>query len=424
MIVLGWRAVGARPGVPTLARRPGRAWRTWKAPPCWRRRINPLFGTNGVVTTGVRGSGNDQAAVVSILPSGKILAAGDTAYSQFSNVLSLARYNANGTLDTSFGVGGRVLADFFPGAFQELTTVTGLAVQPDGKYVVAATAAGYDVNFNWVSQIALVRYLPNGSLDTSFGSGGVVLSNAFETTYTDGTPLSDGAHGVALQPDGHIVVSGSVFEPDAGGQWRSVVALAYFNRAGGLDTSFGTQGVVTTTLAAQNAGGNDIAGLPDGSVVVAATSVSDAYEIGSYNVLAYDPHGSLYPWFGNHGVATSTISNAPAGTYGNDGFNDINRVGHIAVGPLGTIDVTGVSYTSTTDGLSQASYAVVQFTPGARSTRCSAVRGRGSPHPVGLRGVRPERGPDRAGRRLDRGDRHGGQLRAVRDAVDRPRTFR
>src|SRR5262245_21820056 len=179
--------------------------------------LDPYFGTHGLVTTGVRGSGNDQAAAVAILPSGKILAAGATADSPFSDVVSVARYNANGSLDTSFGAGGRLVTNFLPGSFQEQTTVTGLAVQPDGKYVVAATLAGYDANFNYFRGIALARYLPSGSLDTSFGSGGLVLSEAFLSTdsdgnpYTDGmgNPVSDGAHGVALQPNGAIVVTGS-----------------------------------------------------------------------------------------------------------------------------------------------------------------------------------------------------------------------
>jgi uncharacterized delta-60 repeat protein len=325
--------------------------------------LNTAFGTGGLVTTGVRGSGNDQAAVVAVLPSGKILAAGETAYSPFNDFVSLARYNANGSLDPSFGTGGRLVTDFLPGQFSEQTTVTGLAVQPDGKYVVAATVTGLDANFNTVSFIALARYRPDGSLDTSFGSGGLALSTAFEATDSYGNPVySDGAHGVALQPDGHIVVSGSALVNDATGQPREVVALAYFNRAGALDPSFGAQGVVTTTLAGQSAGGNDIVGLPDGSVLVGATSISDAYEVGSYNVLAYDRHGSLIPSFGNNGVATLTLSNAPAGYYGNDGLGNINRVGHIVVGPLGKIDVSGIDYYQDASGSSVANYAVVQFT--------------------------------------------------------------
>jgi uncharacterized delta-60 repeat protein len=187
--------------------------------------LNTAFGTNGVVTTGVRGSGNDQAAIVSVLPSGKILAVGDTAYSSFNDVLSLARYNANGTLDTSFGTGGRVLTDFMPGSFLEQTTVTGLAIQPDGKFVVAATLTGYDANYNYVSQIALARYLPNGSLDTSFGNGGEVISEAFLTTDAYGNVYCDGAHGVALMPNGDIVVSGSELLPDASGNDSDVEHL-------------------------------------------------------------------------------------------------------------------------------------------------------------------------------------------------------
>lgn len=326
--------------------------------------LNSAFGAGGVVTTGVRGSGDDQAAIVSVLPSGKILAAGETAFAPFNNVVSLARYNANGSLDTSFGIGGRVVTDFLPGQFAEASAVTGLVVQPDGKYVVAATVNGFDANYNTVNFIAMARYLPNGSLDTSFGIGGVVLSSAFEATDSYGTPAySDGAHGVAMGPNGDLVVSGSAGVTNPDGSSGYGVALAYFTRSGALDTTIGNQGVVTTVLPGASAGGNDIVGLPGGSVLVGATSVSNDSRIGSFDVLAYDPRGQLIGGFGHGGIASFTTSNGPAGSYGNDGLYNTDHVGHIAVGPLGTIDVAGVDYHQDSSGLSQAEYAVVQFTP-------------------------------------------------------------
>src|SRR3990172_3480045 len=90
-----------------------------------------------------------------------------------------------GDLDRSFGSGGTVISDF--GGF----SAASLALQPDGKMVVAG-GSGFD--------FALARYNADGSLDAGFGSGGMVT-----TDFGDW----DGAHAVAIQADGKIVVAGS-----------------------------------------------------------------------------------------------------------------------------------------------------------------------------------------------------------------------
>src|SRR5439155_1317723 len=133
---------------------------------------------------------------------------------------ALVRYNTNGTLDATFGTGGKV------------TTAVGtsddaayaLAIQADGKLVAAgATDDGSNYDF------ALVRYNANGSPDTTFGTGGKV-------TTAIGT-RDDVASAVAVQADGKLVAAG-----DTGDGGNNYFALARYNANGTLDATFGTGG--------------------------------------------------------------------------------------------------------------------------------------------------------------------------------------
>src|SRR6266536_6168109 len=146
--------------------------------------LDPSFGTGGQVTTDF--GGFDSAQAVAVQSDGKILAAGSSGGGDFA----LARYNADGTLDSTFGSGGKLTTDF--GGFD---VALGVALQADGK-IVAVGGGGSGSDF------ALARYNADGSLDASFGSGGMVTTDfgGFEA-----------ATAVAIQGDGKIVVTGSTF---------------------------------------------------------------------------------------------------------------------------------------------------------------------------------------------------------------------
>jgi uncharacterized delta-60 repeat protein len=152
--------------------------------------LDMTFGTGGIITTDFGGS--DGARDVVIQPDGKIVAAGGSRSDDFeddSGVFALARYNADGTLDATFGSGGKVTTDVGQPSY-----APGLALQADGKIV----AAGSSVQL-FIRDFALVRYNTNGTLDTTFGAGGII------TTDFGG---SDGARDVVIQPDGKIVAAG------------------------------------------------------------------------------------------------------------------------------------------------------------------------------------------------------------------------
>jgi uncharacterized delta-60 repeat protein len=188
-----------------------------------------------------------------------------------------------GDLDPSFGSGGVVTGSE--------SSISALAVQPDGKSVTAGTGRG---------GLLLARYLPDGAPDPSFGEGGSVVTKVPDSSF-----ISVAA--VALQPDGKIVVAGYAFLPE-----DSVFLLARFNANGSLDGSFGTDGMTTTvvpvTAHPQDPGGaqaDALALLPDRRILVGGSvswTEGPDQALRSVPALArYEPDGSLDTTFGDGG---------------------------------------------------------------------------------------------------------------------------
>ena len=155
----------------------------------------PASAQAGKLTTDFGGIAEDQAAALVLQPDGKLVAAGSFQFLGFDGTahlnFALARYLPDGRLDPSFGTGGKLTTDFgglFNGA-------SALVLQPDGKLV----AAGHGGFSETEEDFALVRYLPDGRLDPSFGTGGKLT--------TDVGAFS-GASALVLQPDGKLVAAG------------------------------------------------------------------------------------------------------------------------------------------------------------------------------------------------------------------------
>jgi uncharacterized delta-60 repeat protein len=182
-------------------------------------------------------------------PDGKIVAAG-IAFANFAPFgsngdFALARYNADGGVDTAFGSGGRLTTDF-NGSEDEARAV---AIQSDGKIVAAGSSGAFP-------EFALARYNPDGSLDSSFGIGGEVTTNV--------SPIpGNGARAVAIDSGGKILAAGSAFT-FAG---RDDFALVRYTAAGALDSGFGTGGKIITDFSGGNDRANAIALQPDGRIV-------------------------------------------------------------------------------------------------------------------------------------------------------------
>jgi uncharacterized delta-60 repeat protein len=198
--------------------------------------IDTGFGKAGIVN--LENPGPTQLAVQS---NGKILVASGEAARLISRPLpaaqagTIARYNSNGTLDKTFGVSGVV---------GSVASASALLLQSDGKIVIAgaitsklnAPQTASDVGFG------LVRYDSNGSVDSSFGNGGVAI-----TDFGVKAPAT-GAFAVAIQANGDIVAAGAAGMLTGGQLSASSLGLARYTSAGTLDTSFGTGGKVLTPI--------------------------------------------------------------------------------------------------------------------------------------------------------------------------------
>jgi uncharacterized delta-60 repeat protein len=206
-----------------------------------RGRLDPSFGGDGIATTNFSVH-EDQVTALALQEDGKIVAAGETA---FASEWGLARFNSDGTLDPSFSADGKVTTDFVAG---EMDWPSGIALQEDGRIVVAGRAADLDGGF------ALARYETTGALDQSFDEDGRVTTNF--------GPDFEVAWDVAIQTDGRIVAAG-----DALGSF----ALARYGIDGGLDATFGGDGRVTTSVTGCCDIATAVAIQGDGRIVAAGT---------------------------------------------------------------------------------------------------------------------------------------------------------
>jgi len=235
--------------------------------------LDDSFDSDGIVTTAFdltgAGKGTAEGHSVAIQSDGKIIIAGYAWY--FSeNEFVLARYNTDGSLDSTFSLDGKVVTDFG----HEGEEGYSVAIQSDGKIIVAGKTG-----FSASSDFALIRYNTDGSLDSSFGISGYVT-----------TPIGTAqevAYDLEIQSDGKIVAIGSFYN---GSDYE--FALVRYRNDGSLDTSFDTGGIVTTDIGIGDDNGKSIAIQSDGKIVVVGW-VDNGF---SHNILAiarYNINGSL-----------------------------------------------------------------------------------------------------------------------------------
>jgi uncharacterized delta-60 repeat protein len=230
------------------------------------------------------------ASSVAVQADGKIVVTGD--YGNISNSgLAVLRFRADGSLDASFDGDGKVSTDLL------WSRAGSGAVQTDGKIVVVGCDQVYDDVFLWHFVLAVTRFNADGSLDKSFDGDGRLTA-----VFGDAESMADG---VAIQRDGRIVVAGEY----AGGGVEASVALARLNANGSLDKSFDGDGKVIATVPMSRDSGSDVAIQPDGKIVVAGSSYD-----GSGNALAvtrYSPDGTLDKSFSGDGKAITAVDGIP-----------------------------------------------------------------------------------------------------------------
>ena len=284
------------------------------------------FGNGGALTTSFGGNFAAASAIM-IQPDGKIVVAGTVDFNPDNPTsgldFALARYTANGTLDATFGKGGKVVFDFF-GSFDQ---ANGAVLQPDGKIIVVGSTS-YD-SFNRDIGFALVRFNADGSTDFGFGTGGKQITDFFGA--------GANANGIVLQPDGKFVVAGTASD-SATRPVATDIAVARYNADGSLDATFGTGGQTAIPFAASaTEQGNALALSDDGKIVVAGAAFKTFATPPDFALVRYNSDGTIDTGFGSGGTITTDVA----------GDTDVAQA--IAIQADGKIVAAGRSFRSNFD---------------------------------------------------------------------------
>jgi uncharacterized delta-60 repeat protein len=260
--------------------------------------LDTTFGTGGEQTISF---GADQAAYgqsVVVQPDGKIVVAGYTSsLGTPSSAFAIARLNPDGSIDTTFGVGGKQSLSFAT----PYAVATSLALQSDGKIVVAGNAQQATL----ISAYAVVRLNPDGSPDRTFGTGG-------EQMLTFAGTVHDTAAAVLVQPGGKIILAGQAEfgTPYVGS--ASEAGIARLNGDGSLDRSFGTGGEALFTFGMPSGAGDfemasSLALEADGKLVVAGDAYQPNARTAEFGLARLNPDGSFDATFAGGGRITTSF---------------------------------------------------------------------------------------------------------------------
>jgi uncharacterized delta-60 repeat protein len=255
--------------------------------------LDITFG-NGGKTTGTFDNVNaniSSGAATALQSDGKIIVAGQVSFSASNNFCGIARYNANGSIDASFGNGGRVSTDVNTKHYSELKAV---AIQADGKIVVAGNTTnllGTNLDFT------VIRYKTNGNLDSTFGTNGVVT--------LDFGNSDDFARSIAIQNDGKIIVGG-----DAKVSGNVDFAAARLNTNGTLDNGFGLNGKINIDFESNYDQADAMLLQPDGKILLGGFYTVSTNTHFAFGLVRLTSAGVLDANFGTNGKAKLDFSNS------------------------------------------------------------------------------------------------------------------
>lgn len=263
------------------------------------------FGAGGHVTTAI--GSNDAAVGLALQPDGKIVVAGTTGPTGASTDIAVARYNPDGSLDSTFDGDGKLITIFDVSPQRIVTTARAVAVQDDGRIVVT----GLGGPPNQFTYIPVARYQPDGSLDRSFNRTGKLL-----------IPVGNGGgYDLRIRDDGKLVIAGQCVQGNS-----PVTCLLRLETGGHPDLTFNGTGKVTVNHGPGNSNAVSLALRPDGKMIVGAFA-SDSHNR-NFATLRVNEDGSLDPAWGFNGITSISL-----GEY--DSF------GSLAVDPLGQVILAG-----------------------------------------------------------------------------------
>ena len=270
------------------------------------------FSLDGKVNTGF-GAGHDRGYALCV-DGTQVLVAG-TSHNGVNDDAALLRYNADGSLDNTFGSGGKVTTAI-GGASDGNQDIRAIALQPDGRILIAGSSFNGSNN-----DVALIRYNSNGALDDTFGNNGVVITSV--------GPGDESAASILLVGN-QILVAGIA---------NNKMLILRFDNDGGLDTGFGTNGHVIVDVGTQS-GFSAMALCADGDVILAGRVDMDLA------LVRIDPSGTLDSDFGIDGVFTHSIGSG------------LDNGRSLAMMPDGRILVTGFTTTSSNIDLFVARFII------------------------------------------------------------------
>ncbi len=262
--------------------------------------LDPSFGNEGIVTTDLP-EGPDFFSRLKIQKDQKIIVLGDLSYSDAGIILE--RYLPDGTLDSSFGENGIVntRSHYF---FNDL------ALQNDGKILIGGNQNVYP------QSLVLMRFLPDGNLDSTFGENGMVIG--------DFGGWKQSAGRLAIQPDGKIVTAGNFYEDE----YSIADLVTRYNPDGSLDKSFGQRGF---TIIEDGVTAPGLALQQDGKIVIGGSDYTGDNSHRKFYLARLTPEGSLDSSFDGDGQVFTD--------FGKDG----DYISDIAIQPDGRIVAVGSS---------------------------------------------------------------------------------
>lgn len=273
------------------------------------------FGTNGYVVTAL-GSNSDIGRRIVIQSDSKIIACGSSdAGGNFQ--FGAVRYNTNGSIDMSFGTGGKVLTSVIGDS-----RCSSIVLQSDGKFILGGASNASSM----AGEFAMVRYNSNGTIDSGFGVSGTVTTDV-------STGYFDGIENMVLQPDGKIVVVGRYLTPKTSNTFRTSIAILRYNTNGTIDNTFGVNGKQLISPS-DFSYPSSVKIQPDGKIVVHATADSLC------TIIRLNTNGNYDTSFGSGGVSSTKL-------IGSVGFASFYLPGEVVIHPSGKLLVVGTEYSLT-----------------------------------------------------------------------------
>lgn len=292
--------------------------------------IDTTFGTNGIVISDFSQNDSSQQYSVVVDKHNNIIVVGRN-YNENDDIYyyALARYLPTGSLDTSFGNQGTIL-----NTFSNTDSSVALSVAFDQNNNIVISGIDYNSNTD-NSYYALARYLPDGSLDTSFGDDGIIVNQYF--SISDSLALS-----LAIDQNNNIVIAGF-----ANGQY----ALARYLPTGSLDYSFGYQGTLVSSFTENSyySQANAVVVDVDNNIIIGGFDLNPYNpSFYSYVLVKYLPNGQADTTFGDNGmVLTSFDSN---------NSSSLQLANSIAIDRNNNLLVAGIDW-----NLSNINYALVKY---------------------------------------------------------------